>query len=158
MEKFKKALPSLFFLLVAAVFFYGTFSIKQTTSGNLAVVSAATYPRVMIAFLAIMGFWILAQDVFLAPSGGQQEASSGATLPLLACIGVTLASILLLKTLGGVITGTAFLAGMFLLLERQPLTRKLVVKRFVLALVLGAAFSYLFRYGFGIRLPLYPSF
>lgn len=158
MEKFKKALPPLFFLLVAAVFFYGTFSIKQTTSGNLAVISAATYPRAMIAFLAVMGLWILVQDAVLDHSSSRQEASSGAVLPLLTCIGTTLACILLLKTLGGVITGTVFLTVMFLLLERQPLTRKLAVKRFVLALVLGAAFSYLFRYGFGIRLPLFPSF
>ena len=64
---------------------------------------------------------------------------------------------MLLKTVGAILVGIVFLTTMFLLLDPQEASRKTLWKKILLAVVLSLLFSYLFRYGFGIRLPLYPS-
>lgn len=154
MKRLHKITPALFFILLAALFFYGSFDIKQTTSGELSVISAATYPRVFIAFLAVIGVFVLICDL-RRDDGAEQE--SGSISGLLICVIVTLAGILLLKVVGAVLVGSVFLTVMFQLLEPQKLSRKAALKRALLAVALSLLFSYLFRYGFGIRLPLYPS-
>lgn len=154
MRRLQKAMPGLFYLLLAAVFFYGSFDIQQTTSGDLSVISATTYPRIFILFMAIIGVFVLISGL-RQPDSEQED--SGSYSGLLICIAVTLAGILLLKTVGAILVGIVFLTTMFLLLDPQEASRKTLWKKILLAVVLSLLFSYLFRYGFGIRLPLYPS-
>lgn len=154
MKRLQRILPGLFFLVLAVVFFYGSFSIQQTTSGELSVISAATYPRVFILFLAIIGVAVL---VFSLRQSDEAQEESGSYSGLLICVAVTLACILLLKAAGAILVGIVFLITMFVLLEPQNNSRKALIQKIVLAVVLSLLFSYLFRYGFGIRLPLYPS-
>ena len=62
-DTFRKALPSVVYLLLAGVFFWQTFYIKQSTTSVFGMVTPKTFPRAIILLLAICSVINLISDI-----------------------------------------------------------------------------------------------
>lgn len=149
----RKALPSLVYLVVAGVFFAQTFSIQQSTSGTMGAITPRTVPRVVILCFALCAVVNLVNDM-----KRQEEIKPYVNRPLKYLI-TALAFLFIsqsVKKLGFVLCGVIFLFVLFMVLEDETITRKLVVRNLLLAVVFSAVFCYGFRYGLKVRIPMYP--
>ncbi len=149
----KKAVPSLVYLLLAALFFWQTFSIQQSTSGTIGAITPRTVPRVVIACFALCAVLNLVNDL---RSDKEAEALIQVPQKYLAACAAFLFVGLFVKRLGFVICGIVFMAVLLIALDDRPLTKKNIITNLVMAVVCSFVFCYAFRYGLNVRIPLYP--
>jgi ABC-type uncharacterized transport system permease subunit len=154
-EQLKKAVPSLIYLALAAIFFAQTFSIQQSTSGTMGAITPRTVPRVIIGCFALCAILNMINDM-----KRQEEVKPYVNKPLKYLI-TAMAFLFIaqsIKKLGFVICGIIFLFVLFMVLEDEAVTKKIIVRNLVLAFVFSIVFCYGFRYGLKVRIPMYPRF
>ncbi len=151
--KFRAILPSIVYLIISAVFFVQTFSIRQSTSGDIGAITPRTIPRLIILLFAVCAVINMIQSW-----KKEEETEKLINRPLCyLIIGLDFLMIALLaKTIGFIITGIIFQFVLFCVLEDEKLTKKRVLFYFFTAVVLTFVFCYGFRYGLHVRIPLYP--
>lgn len=149
----RKAVPSMIYLLIVAVFFWQTFSIQQSTSGSIGAITPRTVPRCILVCLALCAVLNLIHDV-----KAEGECAPFIQVPFkymvvaLTFLFVSLA----VKKMGFVLCGIVFLFSLFQVLDDRLVTRKRVLGNLVMAAVFSLVFCYGFRYGLNVRIPLYP--
>lgn len=155
MNKWRKALPSLVYLAVAALFFWQSFSIQQSTSGTFGAVTPQTVPLVIILCLAVCAVINLVHDL-RAPG----DAAPYIVVPgrFLLTAATFLVGALIVKHVGFILTGGLFLSALFLIMDERPMNKKRVLLTVLAGFAVSAACCYGFRYGLNVRLPLYPNF
>ena len=151
--KFRAILPSIIYLIIAAVFYAQTFYIRQSTSGDIGAITPRTIPRLIILLFAVCAVINMIQSW-----KKEEETEKLINRPLCyLIIGLDFLMIALLaKTIGFIITGIIFQFVLFCVLEDEKLTKKRVLFYFLTAVVLTFVFCYGFRYGLHVRIPLYP--
>ena len=152
MNKVRKALPSVVYLLIAAVFYWQTFLIHKTD--NIGIVSATTIPRVIILMLAACAVLNLVHDL---KQDGEVARYINIPWKFLVTGLLLFFAAQYCKKIGFVIIGSVFLGVLFNLLDEEAHTPKRVILQILLAVVLAFAISYGFRYGLKVRLPLWPK-
>ena len=152
-NKWKKAIPSLVYLLIAAVFYWQTFSIRQSTTGTIGAITPSTVPRVVIVCFALCALINLHNDI-------RREGEAAVLIQMpgkyLAVCAAFLFVGLFAKKIGFVICGIVFMGVLFNALDDRGLNRKHIIQNVVMAVVLSFVFCYAFRYGLNVRIPLYP--
>lgn len=152
-DKLRKALPSMVYLIVAAIFYWQTFSIRQSTSGSIGAVTPRTVPRFIILCFAFCAVLNLYHDL---KKEGEEAPYIRVPIKYLA-VGLAFLFIALsVKTLGFVFCGIVFLFVLFMVLDAQPLTKKRVAFNLLMAAGFSVILCYGFRYGLNVRIPLYP--
>lgn len=152
-SKWRKAVPSMIYLLAAAVFFWQTFSIQQSTSGSIGAITPRTVPRVILLCLALCAVLNLIHDL---REEGECAPFVQAPFQYLVVALTFLFVSLAVKKLGFVLCGVVFLFSLFQVLDDRPVTRKRVLGNLVMAAAFSLIFCYGFRYGLNVRIPLYP--
>ncbi len=153
MGKIRKALPSAIYLILAAAFFWQTFSIRKTD--NIGLISATTVPRAIILMLVIAAVINLFHDLH----GEEPERFIHIPWKFLVTALLLLFAAQYCKKIGFVIIGSLFLGIMFNLLDDPNMrTTKRVLLQIGLGIVLSIIICYAFRYGLKVRLPLWPKF
>lgn len=152
-SKWRKAVPSAVYLLTAAVFFWQTFSIQQSTSGSIGAITPRTVPRVILTCLALCAVLNLIHDL----------KEEGECAPLIQVpfkylvVALTFLFVsLAVKRLGFVLCGCVFLFSLFQVLDDRPVTRRRVLGNLAMAVAFSIVLCYGFRYGLNVRIPLYP--
>lgn len=152
-SKWRKAAPSVIYLLLAAVFFWQTFSIQQSTSGSIGAITPRTVPRVILICLALCAVMNLVHDM-----KEEGECASFVQVPykyLIVALTFLFVS-MAVKKLGFVLCGGVFLFALFQVLDDRPVSRKRVLGNLAMAVAFSIIFCYGFRYGLNVRIPLYP--
>ena len=154
-DTFRKALPSVVYLLLAGVFFLQTFYIKQSTTSVFGMVTPKTFPRAIILLLAICSVINLISDIRT-----DCEAKKTIHIPwkFLLSVVVFLFSSMFIKKLGFLIVGSVFLPALLIILDDHKLSFKRTVFLIVFGVVFAILATFAFRYGLKVRLPLYPKF
>lgn len=154
MSTLKKISSSLFCFVVAAVYIYGSVLIEDFEASGEVFMSPRHFPIAFSGLLIVLGLLNMCREL------KKNDAAASGRKPqmLLISVCVLLLCSLLLKTLGSIICGAVFLGSHFILLAQEPPTRKKQLLMIIWAVIAAIAFSYLFRYGFGIRLTLFPAF
>ena len=152
-EQWKKAVPSLVYLLLAIIFYWQTFSIQQSTSGTMGAITPRTVPRVVIICLALCAVLNLVND--LRRDGGAAPLIQVPLKYLSVCAAFLFVS-LFAKSLGFIICGIVFMGVLLIVLDDRPVSKRTVAFNILLAAALSFVFCYGFRYGLNVRIPLYP--
>lgn len=152
-DKLRKALPSVVCLIIAAIFYWQTFSIRQSTSGSIGAITPRTVPRFIILCFTFCAVLNLYHDL---KKDGEEAPYIQVPIKYLAAGLAFLFIALSVKTLGFVLCGIVFLFVLFMVLDDQPPTKKRVVLNFLMAAGFSMVLCYGFRYGLNVRIPLYP--
>ena len=152
-DKLRKALPSMIYLIIAGMFDWQTFSIRQSTSGSIGAVTPRTVPRFIILCFAFCAALNLRHDL---KKDGEEPPYIQVPIKYLAAGLAFLFIALSVKTLGFVFCGTVFLFVLFMVLDDQPPAKKRVVLNLLMAAGFSLVLCYGFRYGLNVRIPLYP--
>lgn len=152
---FRKILPSLVYLLVAIVFFWQSSYIRQSTSSVFGMVTPKTFPRVIIALLAICAVINMVNDL-----RKKEEVKATIRVPgtFFLVTAIFLFLCMFIKNLGFLLASVIFLPSLFLILDDHEKTKKRVILLIVFGALIAIASVYAFRYGLKVRLPLYPKF
>ena len=152
-DRLRKALPSIVYLLIAAIFYWQTFSIRQSTSGVIGAITPRTAPRFIILCFAVCAVFNLYNDL---KREGETEAFIQVPAKYLAVGAAFLFIALFVKKLGFVVCGVLFLFVLFVALDDEQCTKKRVLVNLLMAVVFSVVLCYGFRYGLNVRIPLYP--
>lgn len=153
--KWRKAVPSLVYLCITAVFFGQTFLIRQSTSGAMGAITPRTIPRVILLCLAVCAGLNLIHDL---RSDETCEAYIQMPFRYLVVALTFLFVSLFVKSLGFVLCGIVFLFVLFQVLDDRTRSRKHLWENLLMAVAFSVIFCYGFRYGLNVRIPLYPRF
>lgn len=152
-RRWRKAVPSLIYLFIAAIFYVQTFSIQQSVSGSMGAITPRTVPRVVILCFALCAVFNLLNDV-------KKQDTEGLFIKKPFKYLITATAFLFIaqsvKSLGFVICGSVFLFALFIVLEDEAITKKIVIKNLLMAIMFSLVFCYGFRYGLHVRIPMYP--
>lgn len=153
MSKKKKFNISLavFLAFIVAGFSYQSFFIKKL-SDSMGVIDAALIPRLVIAGVAVVGCLCLIQD--FNKQDGEKDGTAVKKTAL--SVFIMFVTVICLKYLGFLLMGIFFLAGQILLMSDEKRNRKKVVSVLALSAVCSVVFVLIFRYGFGIGVPILP--
>lgn len=152
--KWKKAIPSLVYILITGLFFWQTFYIQQSTSGSIGAITPRTVPRFILLCLAICAVINLVHDV---KSDVPYSPYIQVPLKYLVVALTFLFIALFVKKLGFIFCGMVFLFSLFQVLDDRKASRKTIIGNLALAIIFSFVFCYGFRYGLNVRIPLYPK-
>ena len=148
---FKNMSLAAFLAFIVIGFFCQSFSIRQS-SDSMGVVDAALIPRLIVGLTALTGSLCLILDA----GKGQEKGPVSDGKKTAGSVLIMFAAVMLLELLGFLIMGVFFLAGQILLMCDEKPDKQKIVRTLLLSAVCTAAFVVIFRYGFGIGIPVLP--
>lgn len=162
MKKYGELIGGIVVFIIAAVYFWMAFSIKQFNAGQPGIVTSDVMPKIYGTAVMLLSAVLIFRGVreLKAPaSGTQEEAQPGRKFPvepeILLTFILLLVYVALLQTVGFVIMSILFVLGMSAIL--LP-TEKRSVKSYLVILVVGVVFTIaitlIFVKGFNLTLPM----
>lgn len=142
----------IFLIITAIIFYVGTFSIKQTSTGSIGMISPRTFPRFIIILLVVSSIASLVTE--WRKEDTQRKGQSNINIKLFLSMASMLITIILINQLGFIIVGIFFLSCQIILLSKQYLEKKHILKTLIFSTIVVVILTVLFSYGFNIQIPL----